>query len=457
MRRLLVLIVLFMTVFSFSGNAQLYDSFFRGKVAPGYRLASNGNQYWNNAIFHEGCTAYYDGKEYPDLMLNIDAYQQEVLLRRYGDVSAMIIDSEKLLWFTISDSLFVNLNNAGISDAPRGYYKIIHDKGAVLMTQVVKRYNRSAANVNGSAIGYYDPNYDSDLVVYFEKLVSFWLYKDSKLIQIKSKSDFKNLYPQYKKELSGISIPGKRTMSKSKRLELYFEKAMTIVSKGDPSVQIYQDTPFHLKRDLSENVEVITETTDQSSYLPPITNLPSGWLNLGNGEDESLVEYIKGSATKAIYENKVYELGDKTRKRTGKVKISGQAYSVGDNEPIAGVTIFDERTGSYTRSDKDGYYSIELPVGENTLNFSEASMEDFHAKIVVYDDAQMDVQMKVKSELLQSALITAGARAKQRTAQMGVERLSSASIKKLPAAFGGGDVLKAVQTLPGVKSVGEAS
>ena len=40
---------------------------------------------------------------------------------------------------------------------------------------------------------------------------------------------------------------------------------------------------------------------------------------------------------------------------------------------------------------------------------------------------------------------------------MGIERVNIRTINKIPTAFGEGDIMKAVLSLPGVKSVGEAS
>ncbi|MBR5064286.1 MAG: TonB-dependent receptor plug domain-containing protein, partial [Bacteroidales bacterium] len=44
-----------------------------------------------------------------------------------------------------------------------------------------------------------------------------------------------------------------------------------------------------------------------------------------------------------------------------------------------------------------------------------------------------------------------------RDAKMGIERVRVEVINKIPSAFGEGDIIKAILTLPGVKSVGEAS
>jgi hypothetical protein len=47
--------------------------------------------------------------------------------------------------------------------------------------------------------------------------------------------------------------------------------------------------------------------------------------------------------------------------------------------------------------------------------------------------------------------------AQHRNTEMGVEKVSVKTVSKIPSAFGEGDVIKAVLTLPGIKSVGEAS
>ena len=58
---------------------------------------------------------------------------------------------------------------------------------------------------------------------------------------------------------------------------------------------------------------------------------------------------------------------------------------------------------------------------------------------------------------LRSAVVTAESGMQHRTAQMGIERVQATVIKNVPVVFGEADALKVIMTLPGVKSVGEAS
>ncbi|MCQ2148502.1 MAG: carboxypeptidase-like regulatory domain-containing protein, partial [Bacteroidales bacterium] len=439
---------------------QVYDSFFRGSTAASYKYFHNGNPYWNDRTFIENCTVFFDGKEYGDLVLNIDANYQQVLLKRLGDVVPMVVDRDKLSWFTMKDSLFVNLSYAGVKDAPVGYYKIISDNGDVLMTRTDKQLAIETGDANGNPIGYRDPNYNSKVSTYFQRVITFWLYKDNKLYKISSKGDILRLYPQYKKEMKKAMNPIVRgTGSKFKRLERQLIAAMRVVGGPKASASLIPSYPFHIARNAQNNLPEVYNPDRVVLQSSLISSLPSGWFNVEEEDDDpnGVVKYVNGTVTKAIHSNKTYELGDKTIKKTGKATISGHVYSLGEGTPIVEATVYDEVSGTYVTTDKDGFYSITLPLGENVIHFSEYAMEDFNAKVIVYDNAQMEVQMKERSEMLQSALIAANSRANHRTAKMGIERMTAASLNKMPSAFGEGDVLKAIQTFPGVKSVGEAA
>ena len=65
--------------------------------------------------------------------------------------------------------------------------------------------------------------------------------------------------------------------------------------------------------------------------------------------------------------------------------------------------------------------------------------------------------MTEKVTLLKGSIVSAESMRQHRSTSMGVESVSMTTMSKIPSAFGEGDIIKAVLTLPGVKSVGEAS
>ncbi|MCR4569925.1 MAG: TonB-dependent receptor [Bacteroidales bacterium] len=189
------------------------------------------------------------------------------------------------------------------------------------------------------------------------------------------------------------------------------------------------------------------------------TSLPAGYFNKGKAEadDSALQQFLAEQSAVVTFQNKVYEIGESNAGRTGKVYVSGHVRDVSSGEPLVGVSVYEEKTGVYALTDATGFYRIALPVGDNLLNLSGYSLDDMHLNLKVWDDGVLDVVMKEKVLALTGAVVSASALSHHRDAKMGIERVRVEVINKIPSAFGEGDIIKAILTLPGVKSVGEAS
>ena len=190
------------------------------------------------------------------------------------------------------------------------------------------------------------------------------------------------------------------------------------------------------------------------------TSLPAGYFDDGRSllaNDSGLQQYLAEQSAVVTFQNKVYEIGESNAGRSGKVYLSGHVRDVSSGEPLVGVSVYDDKTGAYTVTDGSGFYRLALPVGDNLLNLSGYSLDDMHLTLKVWDDGVLDVVMKEKVLALTGAVVSADAVSHHRDAKMGIERVRMEVINKIPSAFGEGDIIKAVLTLPGVKSVGEAS
>ena len=185
------------------------------------------------------------------------------------------------------------------------------------------------------------------------------------------------------------------------------------------------------------------------------TALDPAWFRAGavavdNAAEEASVE--------ATYQNKVYEIGEERRMRAGaRVAIHGNVRDMVSSEPLVGITVSEERTGSYAMTDAYGHWQLQVPTGENRLNFSGYPMEDVSLEVRVYESGGLDITMKEKVIALKAASVSAESVSHHRTARIGVERIQADRLKKIPTAFGEADLIKAVLALPGVQSVGEAS
>jgi len=76
---------------------------------------------------------------------------------------------------------------------------------------------------------------------------------------------------------------------------------------------------------------------------------------------------------------------------------------------------------------------------------------------MLYGDGILNVDMKDHVLSLKAVVISAKKAANINSLQMGVEKVDIRTIKQIPVVFGEADILRVVQTLPGVKTVGEAS
>jgi len=190
--------------------------------------------------------------------------------------------------------------------------------------------------------------------------------------------------------------------------------------------------------------------------LSPV--LPVGYFDQHSGNDNAeLLQYINDRNAVAEFQNKVYDIGDRNHQRSGKVYLTGHVRNVQTGEPLIGVSVSDPETGAYSVTDADGVYSIQLPVGERKLDFSGYSLDDMHLNLKVWSEGSLDIVMKEKVISLKGAVVSADASSHHKSSLMGVEKVRISTIQKVPTAFGEADVLKVVLTLPGVKSVGEAS
>jgi len=183
-------------------------------------------------------------------------------------------------------------------------------------------------------------------------------------------------------------------------------------------------------------------------------SLGPDWFRSKVSDAEAIPEE---SAAVATYLNKVYEIGDENHPGKGRATIHGYVRDKSTSEPLPGVTVYDTRTQTYALTDNYGFWRMQIPTGDNYLNFSGHPMEDICLEVKVFGDGGLDVEMTEKAISLKAATISAESVSLHRTSGLGLEKIQSDRIRKIPTAFGEADIIKAVLTLPGVQSVGEAS
>jgi hypothetical protein len=164
--------------------------------------------------------------------------------------------------------------------------------------------------------------------------------------------------------------------------------------------------------------------------------------------------------TAATLENKLYAVGDKAkapRALTGNVTIAGYLHDIKTGEPVIGASILLEKTKRGVVSDQYGYYSLTMPRGRNTINIQSLGTRDTRRQLMVYGEGRLNIDLQPQVTALKNVTVSSDKSNFIRGMQMGVQKLDIKAIKQVPVVFGEADILRVVLTMPGVKSVGEAS
>ena len=221
-----------------------------------------------------------------------------------------------------------------------------------------------------------------------------------------------------------------------------------------------------MKKDLEDNGYKILPLRGYLFVLKGVglaEELPWDYFAVAKKQDKApvsqdYIDALAGSANVATSQNKTYQIGDRgSESASGKAYLSGYVRDAVTGEPVVGVSLVDNTTRSYAQSDAHGFYKILLPVGKTVLDVSGYSLEDTKVHLQVYGEGSLDVVVKEKVYALSGVVVSAENANKVRTSHMGIEKVRMDRVKNVPMVFGESDVVKIILTLPGVKSVGEAS
>jgi hypothetical protein len=172
---------------------------------------------------------------------------------------------------------------------------------------------------------------------------------------------------------------------------------------------------------------------------------------------DSVMDFgLQARKARMLSPNKLYEIGTRTNLPAGNAIVNGNIYNARTGEPLVNASVFTSNEYS-TVTDAYGHYSLTLPPGKHVLNIMAIGMRDTHLQLQVYADGKMDIDVAEQITTLKEVTVSAKKTSNITQVQMGVERLNIERIRRIPALFGESDVLRVITSLPGVKTVGEAS
>jgi hypothetical protein len=194
------------------------------------------------------------------------------------------------------------------------------------------------------------------------------------------------------------------------------------------------------------------------------TNLTAVPADTGKGKRRGYVSALDEAQNPATHlqtatlENKLYQIGVNTANNgQSTALISGYVRDGKTGEAVAGASIYIDKPRIGVASDQYGYYAISLPKGRFVLNIQSIGMRDTRRQIQLSGDGKMNIDLQGQVMMLKNVTVSAEKLSNVRGVQMGVQKLDIKALKQVPVVFGETDVMRVLLTLPGVKSVGEAS
>ncbi|WP_343673350.1 TonB-dependent receptor [Chitinophaga sp.] len=141
-----------------------------------------------------------------------------------------------------------------------------------------------------------------------------------------------------------------------------------------------------------------------------------------------------------------------------KFTISGTIRSKKTGETIIGATVHVAGQSIGTVSNEYGFYSLTLPAGTYTIEFSTVGLQPVQEEVALTQHTVRNIALDDAAQSLKSVTITASGKQRNlNTPQMGMEQLTTKEMKNIPVLLGEKDVLKTIQLLPGIKSAGDGN
>ena len=395
-----LLSLLFLLLMSGGAMAQIHS----GQVAMHYNFPYNGTWCWYVDGFRTG-TVRYNGRTYQHVDLNIDAALHALQVRDKDGGVVYLLDPAKVEMLRIGNDDFRYFPEG--SPLPEGWYQILFEGNEALYFRIDRTLEQSMQRPSAHILGYEDPDYKENVFNYFATKKRWWhIDAEGAVHQVRSAGRAERMLSRWQKEAGPAP-------------------AREIVARN-------------------------------ASAAPASARFSEGWF--ADRTTRPAAESADTTRATVTYQNKVYEIGSAASGKRAQARVSGLITDIKTGAPIEGIAVYDSTKLHWSTTGKDGRYSLILPTGRHTLHYGgNLTWRDADIEIVLLGPGELDIALVENAIDIQGAHISAESLQQHRTAHMGLEHIEMERIRHIPVAFGEADVIKAVLTLPGVQTVGEAS
>ncbi|MCB9329281.1 MAG: carboxypeptidase-like regulatory domain-containing protein, partial [Lewinellaceae bacterium] len=138
--------------------------------------------------------------------------------------------------------------------------------------------------------------------------------------------------------------------------------------------------------------------------------------------------------------------------------LSGYVSDASNGESLIGASVYVKDSNQGATSNSYGFYSLTLPPGDYTVVFSYLGFQDQSTTINLDQNKSLNTRLAIENNLIDEVVVTAESEDKNvRDLQMSVNKLDIKTIQKVPTLLGETEIIRSIQLLPGVTTVGEGA
>ncbi len=137
--------------------------------------------------------------------------------------------------------------------------------------------------------------------------------------------------------------------------------------------------------------------------------------------------------------------------------LSGFVKDSTSGESIKGAVVKNLSDGASVTTNNYGFFSLTLPSGQQSVRISAGEYEGVTLVRNVQSDEQISIYLLPRADEIDEVRIRAKRNDNVRAVDISTQSITGKVIKKIPAFLGEADVIKSIQLLPGVTTVGEGA
>ncbi|WP_431244569.1 TonB-dependent receptor [Flavobacterium sp. P21] len=142
-----------------------------------------------------------------------------------------------------------------------------------------------------------------------------------------------------------------------------------------------------------------------------------------------------------------------------KFTLSGTIKDNKSNETLIAVNVYIPSLKIGTTTNEYGFYSLTIPKGEHQIEISYVGYQILQQTVLLNQNTKMNFSLSegAGQELQEVVIKENKGKINTKSPEMSANKLSIATIKKMPVVLGEVDVLKSILLLPGVTNAGEGA